>query len=60
LNVTINQSGALSSFTVANDSPTFTGNFTNNNGTVNINRQNGTPLGPPGVAGRTLVFNNSP
>ena len=57
LNVTVNQSGTLAAFAVSSASASWTGNFTNNGGTVNITAAN--QLGSPSVATRTLAFNNS-
>ncbi len=57
LNVTVNQSGSIPTFAVSSASAAWTGNFTNNGGTVNITAAN--QLGSPSVATRTLAFNNS-
>ena len=58
LNVTINQSGAAAGITMSTLSPAWTGNFTNNGGTITSGTQN-TPFGSQAVIGRNLVFNNS-
>lgn len=57
LNVTITQSGVGSTFTLNADNTAWTGNFTNNNGTLVVASSSGR-LGPAGLASRTLVFND--
>lgn len=57
LNVTFNQTGPAAAITMNGDSSSWTGNFTNNGGTITVASTAGR-LGPANVASRTLVFNN--
>ena len=60
LDVTFNQSGTLAAITLGGASGSWTGNFTNNGGTINISASD-TRLGASDAAqaGRLLVFNNT-
>ena len=57
LNVTFNQTPGLWSMTMSGLSPNWTGNFTNNGGTITCGTQN-TVFGSQGVVGRNIVGNN--
>ena len=58
LNVTLNQSGPGAATILSGNSAAWTGNFTNNGGTITVNATGG-KLGVANLASRTVVFNNS-